>query len=697
MAGQMGGGSITPEIQRLGIQPYVFDTECLRGDVGAGPATGFPEAIGLGAAFSPELLFKVARATGMEVRAKNNNYTSHNSYKYHQGLSCFSPVINIMRDARWGRNEETYGEDPYLSGVYAAAFVNGLQGNDARYLLTNAGCKHFDAYAGPESVPVSRHQFNAQVSERDWRTTFLPAFRQCVKAGTYSLMCSYNSINGIPACASKELLTDILRTEWGFQGYVVSDAGAIEDAVYNHKYINNSIDATAACVNAGCNLELPVGKYTPIYNSIVDAVNQGKITKERIVEMTKPLFYTRMRLGEFDPDDMNPYKSLNVSIVQSDAHRSLALEAATKSFVLLKNDNNFLPFKSTMYSKIAIVGPMADNPNRQTGNYSPDIDEKYTVTPRQELSKLAESSTYANGCNGDNNCKDYDQTGIINAVNNTDIVFVCLGLGNDVEKEGKDRADITLPGHQLQLLQDAVQNSPSSAPVVLILLNAGPVDLRWAVGESRVVAILEIFYPSQTTGLALRNVLTMTCPVGIPCVPAGRLPFTWPLSEDQIPPMVNYSMEGRTYRYLNSEPLFPFGYGLSYTSFVYSNLQYAKSIQAGYDVNGVVTVSNTGNYDAEEVIQVYITWQNSTVPTPKIQLANFTRIFGFKQESGTFPFRITPESMAVWVDSTVGWKVEPGTYGIYVGGQQPNQKTSVGSNVLTGQFTVTGSSILGKY
>ncbi|KAK6178743.1 hypothetical protein SNE40_011257 [Patella caerulea] len=689
----MAGGFIATGISRLDINPYPFSTECLRGDVKAGSATSFPEALGLAAAFSTDLIFRVARATGLEVRAKNNNYTKHGSYEFHQGLSCFSPVINIMRDARWGRNEETYGEDPYLSGEYVTAFVKGLQGDNPRYLLTNAGCKHFDAYAGPENIPISRHVFNAQVSERDWRTTFLPAFRSCVKAGTYSLMCSYNSINGIPACANKELLTDILRREWGFQGYVVSDQGAIENVVYQHMFVNTTVDTVAACVNAGCNLEIPEHGVIPVYDHLVEAVNQGKLTKQKVVEMVKPLFYTRMRLGEFDPDDMNPYKSLNVSIVQSPDHRNLTLEAAMKSFVLLKNDNNFLPLQRTLYSRMSVIGPMADNPNGQNGNYAPTLDEKFTTTPLQGLRPLARNVLYANGCLDDNRCTRYDNNSIKQAVANTDIVFVCLGLGNDLEKENNDRSNISFPGYQLQILQDAVRFSPSNTPIVLILLNAGPLDLRWPVNETKVVSILEIFYPSQATGVALRNVLTMT---GLHSVPTGRLPFTWPLSEDQIPPMVNYSMEGRTYRYLNSEPLFPFGYGLSYTSFAYSDLEYTNSIPAGNNVSGSVQVRNMGSNGADEVIQIYIRWFNSSVPTPKIQLAYFSRVFIPQQASSIVQFTIKAHSMAVWM-SNIGWVIQAGTYGLYVGGQQPNQKTSVGSNVLSGQFVVQESLILGKY
>ncbi|KAK6187931.1 hypothetical protein SNE40_005850 [Patella caerulea] len=696
MMGQMSKGTGgTDAIPRLGIQPYEWWTECLRGDVQGG-GTGYAEALGLAAAFSTQLIYDVARATAIEVRAQNTIFSKEGNYGLGTGLSCFSPVINIMRDSRWGRNEETYGEDPYFSGEYAAAFVQGLQGDHPRYLLTSAGCKHFDAYAGPESIPVSRFGFDAEVSIRDWRTTFLPAFRSCVKAGTYNIMCSYNRINGIPACANKELLIDILREEWGFKGYVISDYEAIENIITQHHYLNNSVDTVAACINAGCNIELGSPQAKRVYESLGEAISEGKILESRVRELMKPVWYTRMRLGEFDPPEMNPYKQLNASsVVQSPEHRQLAIQTAMKTLVLLKNDNNFLPIGTSIYNTVAIVGPAANNTGVQTGNYSPKVNPLYTTTPLQNLSRLATGKVqFSDGCNGDTKCTNYDQAGIIKAVTGADFVIVCLGLGNAIEQEGNDRATIDLPGKQLQLLQDAVNNSPANSPVVLILFNAGPVDITWADSNPRVVAIVEAFYPSQATGSALFNLLTMTGPDS---VPAARLPFTWPMHESQLPPMMNYSMEGRTYRYLNYDPLYPYGYGLSYTNFTYSNLQFSQSVLAGNDVEGSVDVYNNGQISADEVIQVYINWQNSPVPTPKLQLVDFKRQYIIAQNKIRVTFRVKGESMAVWMEDNSGWMVYPGQYGISVGGQQPNQKKSVGSNVLSGTFSVTETKFLGKY
>ncbi|KAK6171512.1 hypothetical protein SNE40_019687 [Patella caerulea] len=690
MVGQMSRGTNgTDPIQRLGIKPYEWWTECLRGDIGGG-GTGFPEAIGLAASFSEEVIFNVARATGIEVRAHNTVFSKDGSYTVGRGLSCLSPVINIARDPRWGRNEETYGEDPYVSGVLASAFVQGLQGDHPRYLLTSAGCKHFDGWAGPQYL-----DFDAQITMRDWRTTFLPAFRACVKAGTYNIMCSYNSINGIPSCANKELLTDILRDEWGFKGYVISDADAVSNVVTKFHYRNNSVDAAAACVNAGCNIELGLSFLLNVYQSIGQAVSEGKLQESKVREMMKPMWYTRMKLGEFDPPEMNPYKQLNLSVVQSQEHRQLAIKTAMKTFVLLKNENNFLPLKfGTQFQKIAIVGPLANNSKVQTGNYSPPVDPRYATTPLINLSRLGNSVQYNPGCIGSTRCQTYDHEGLKQAVNGVDFVIVCLGLGNDIEKEGLDRNTIELPVNQSQILQDAVNNSPANTPVLLIMFNAGPVDITWADSNPRVVAILEAFYPSQATGEALFNVITMSGPDS---VPAGRLPCTWPASDQQIPPIANYSMEGRTYRYINYDPLYPYGYGLSYTSFTYTNLQFSQSILAGNDVEGSVDVYNNGQISADEVIQVYINWQNSPVPTPKLQLVDFKRQYIIAQNKIRVKFRVKGESMAVWMEDNSGWMVYPGQYGVFVGGQQPNQYKITNSNVLSGMFEVTETRFLGKY
>ncbi|XP_002740189.1 uncharacterized protein LOC100375100 [Saccoglossus kowalevskii] len=671
-----------PPIDRLNIGPYSWNTECLRGDLSAGPATSFPQAFGLAATFDAVLIKQIANATAYEVRAKYNNYTKHKEYGDHKGLSCFSPVINIARHPLWGRIQETYGEDPYLSGTLAASFVTGLQGNHPRYVTANAGCKHFDAYAGPENIPSSRSTFDAKVSDRDLRMTFLPAFHECIQAGTYSLMCSYNSINGVPACANKKLLTDILRTEWNFTGYVISDQSAVEKVYDAHHYTKDMLDTAIACVNSGLNLELSSNLTDNVMMQTTKAVKQGNVTMKTVKARVSPLFYTRMRLGEFDPPEMNPYSKLDLSIIQSQEHQELSLKAAAKSFVLLKNENRFLPLKEKI-DKLAVVGPFGDNPIEIYGSKSPDV-SNLTVTPRYGLSKIARlATTFASGCLSPA-CTEYDPKSTKQAIDRVDMVVVCLGTGNEVENEAHDRSELTLPGQQLRLLQDAVTFA-ADKPVILLLFNAGPLDITWAVSNPAIPVIVECFFPAQTTGTALYH-LFVNSPGSNP---GGRLPITWPKSMSQVPPMEDYTMEGRTYRYFNGDPLFPFGYGLSYTTFHYSDLLITPStpIKPCSSINIDVFLENTGDVTGDEVTQFYLSWKNASIPVPKWQLVGVSRTQLQSKTFANIAIIVPPRLMAVYTNK---WVIEPGVYTVYAGGQQPHQSTKVPSNVLRGHFTVDG-------
>ncbi|ESO99214.1 hypothetical protein LOTGIDRAFT_239741 [Lottia gigantea] len=539
-----GGAGINgpaPAIDRLGIKPYQWDTECLHGDVGHN-ATAYPQSIGLAATFSTDLIFRMAEATAVEVRATNHANVQNGSYKGHTGLSCFAPVINIMRDPRWGRNQETYGEDPVLNGMLSQAYIKGLQGDHPRYVRASGGCKHFNVHGGPDDVPVSRFSFDSQVqvSIRDWRTTFLPAFRYCVEAD--------------------------------------------------------------------------------------DAVSQGKLTEDLVRERVKPLFYTRMRLGEFDPPEMNPYASIN---------------------------------------------------------------RQFITTPRQGLSSLASSTNFAQGCD-DAKCKSYDSNSVKSAVDGVDVVFICLGLGTILEAEGNDRHDMELPSGQVQLMADAVANS-GSAKVVLISFNAGPVNITWADVNPRVSAIIAAFYPGQATGVALKNVM-----VGDSYSQFGRLPYTWYYTADQVPPITNYTMVDRTYRYMSSQPLYPFGYGLTYSTFNYDELITVTNVNAGDDNNIGVHFNNKGSRTADEVVQVYIGWKSPSVPTPKIQLVNFTRVTVPQGSGLNLNFTITPQNMAVYTDDK-GWVVEEGTLILSVGGQQPSVLRTGTTNYISTEFNIVGTKILGFY
>ncbi|XP_059161796.1 xylan 1,4-beta-xylosidase-like isoform X2 [Physella acuta] len=672
-----------PKIMEEGIGAYNWDTECLRGDVETyGNATAFPQAIGLAAAFSSELLMDIASATGKEVRAKHNDYVRKGIFASHTGASCFSPVINIVRDGRWGRCQETYGEDPFMSGKLAESFVVGLQGNDPRYIQASAGCKHFDVHAGPENIPVPRESFNAVVSDHDWRMTFLPAFRKCVKAGSFSIMCSYNSINGVPACANKKLLTEILRHEWNFTGYVVSDEQAIENIITRHHYLNNSIDTAAACINAGCNLELSPNLVEPIYMSIVEAVNQGKISENLVRERVKPLFYTRMRLGEFDPSDKNQYAQLDTSVVESPEHKDLAVNAAMKTFVLLKNLKSFLPLKMGSHQKVSIIGPMADNYDQLFGDYTPQQDKSFTKTPLQALKEIYPRIQYQKACEDGTPCKSYNPRVIPEVVNNTDLLFVALGTGVAVETENIDRPNLELPGKQKDLMIDVLKYGGKSG-IVLLLFNAGPLNISFADESEEVNAIMECFYPAQATGEALVNVLFNKFGKASP---AGRLPITWPKYDWQLPSMMNYSMKGRTYRYLLTDPLYPFGFGLSYSQFSYDYLAAFSSPNPKQNLSVQLLLSNIGNVDSDEVVQCYIAWQNKSLPVPQRQLAYFQRVHIKAGVQIGLNFSISWESWTFWSDNR--WVIQAGTMDIYCGGQQPFQRKSAPSNVLAATFEI---------
>ncbi|KAK3610843.1 hypothetical protein CHS0354_015699 [Potamilus streckersoni] len=599
----------------------------------------------------PSLIYEVAEAISVEVRAKHNDFVSKKSYVEHSGLACFSPVINIMRHPLWGRNQETYGEDPYLSGVYAAHFASGLRGTHPRFYRAAAICKHFDAHGGPEDLPVSRLSFNAIVPERDLRMTYLPQFKACAQGGALGVMCSYNSLNGIPACANKKLLTDILRTEWGFDGFVVSDAGAIEFIIEWHHYLNNIIDTAAACVKAGLNLELHPGYPQGIFDSLEQVVNDGKLTKEMLVERVKPLFLARMKFGEFDPPETNPYTQLNLSDVMTPEHQALSLKTAVESFVLLKN-KGFLPMRDRLKS-IAIVGPFADNPDQIMGNYAPNPDPKTIFTPKTGLSPLADTSYVVSGCS-DTKCLDYDVEGIIKAVSKADVTFLCVGTGQAVETENFDRPSMKLPGYQPFLIQDVIKKA--LGPVVLLVFSGGPVNIVEAVSADNVVAIIQCFFPNQGTGVALYQMITMKSSLDNP---AGRLPFTWYATDEQIPSMTNYSMVNGTYRYFNGDPLFPFGYGLSYTTFQYNDLVLTPTkVKAGDNVTVTFNITNTGSLSGSEVYEVYMSWLNATVPTPKYQLVGFNRTLIDKGQTVAISTQINSQQMAVWVDGK-GFVIEP--------------------------------------
>ena len=662
-----------PAIERLSIPKYDWWNEALHGVARAGYATVFPQAIGLAATWDTKLMYQVADVISTEARAKHHEFVRNNQRGIYQGLTFWSPNINIFRDPRWGRGQETYGEDPYLTARLAVEFVKGLQGNDPRYFKVIATPKHYAVHSGPEP---ERHSFDAKALERDLRETYLPAFRATVIEGkAYSIMCAYNRTNGEPCCTHKELLGDILRGEWGFDGYVVSDCWAVKDIWEYHKFVKTQAEASALAVRAGTDLVCG-GEYV----SLIEAVKKGLVTESEIDKSLKRLMTARFRLGMFDPPEMVPYARIPFSQNDTPEHHQLALKTARESIVLLKNANRVLPLKKDLKS-LAVIGPDADAAEVLWGNYNGKPSR--LITPLAGIKNAVSPNTtvvYAPGSAlaGESARGMIEEA--INAANSADASVLVLGLSASLEGEempvhvegfrGGDRTDLSLPKSQDALLKAVVA---TGKPVVVVLLSGSAVAVNWA--NDNVPAILHAWYPGGEGGTAIADVLFGNYN------PGGRLPVTFYKSVDQLPPFSDYSMQGRTYRYFKGESLYPFGFGLSYTKFVYSNLRFsAKSVKAGRPIKVTVDVKNIGEREGDEVVQLYLTDVAASAPVPIRTLVGFNRISLRRGETRNVTFTITPRQMSL-IDDAGKRVIEPGEFLISIGGSQ------VG---LNGKFVVSG-------
>jgi beta-glucosidase len=797
-----------PGIDRLGIPEYNWWNECLHGVARAGLATAFPQAIGLGATWDEDLILRVATVISDEARAKHHEFVRRNKRGLYQGLTFWSPNINIFRDPRWGRGQETYGEDPFLTGSLAVQFIKGLQGDDPHYFKTIATVKHFAVHSGPEP---ERHSFNATTDERDFRETYLAQFEMGIKEGkAYSVMCAYNRYAGEACCGSSRLLTDILRNDWGFDGYVVSDCGAIRDIYEHHRVVATSEEAAALAVRSGCDLECG-----NVFGALRRAVNRNLLTEKEIDVAVKRLFTARFKLGMFDPPDEVPYASIPYTVLDNREHRELALEAARKSIVLLKNEKQLLPLKKEI-GTIAVIGPNADEWLMLLGNYYGTPSDP--ITPLRGIKEKVSAQTrvlYEQGCdlaagmpvfnlipaevlfcgsneNGlkaeyysnrefqgpplfasiertvDDNWYDKapradmdddnfgvrwsgelrpDRTGeyqlgfistcntklfvndrevvktvyhfrdeygdprlrktdpmrleagkkykivleagesygeaqvqlvwaqpgartrAIEIAEQADVIIMCMGLTARMEGEemnididgfkGGDRTRLDLPGVQQKLIREI---RALGKPIVLVLLNGSALAVNWE--KEHIPAIVEAWYPGQAAGQAIADVLFGDYN------PGGRLPVTFYTSVSDLPPFEDYGMRGRTYRYFKGEPLYPFGYGLSYTSFAYSGLQVSKEQREGDTVDVVVNVKNTGSQAGDEVIQIYVSHLNAPVPVPIRSLKGFQRVHLLPGEERTVEFHIPPDAFSV-IDATGRRVILPGEFEISVGGGQP--------------------------
>lgn len=812
-AGQMI--HISSAVPRLGIPAYNWWNEALHGVGRSGLSTVFPQAIGMGAMWDDELMYRIATAISDEARAKHHDYVKRGKRGYYQGLTFWSPNINIFRDPRWGRGMETYGEDPFLTASLGGAFVKGLQGNDTRYLKTIATAKHFVAHSGPESL---RHSFDASPSLRDMEETYLPHFKKLVKeAGVYSVMCAYNSYLKKPCCGNKELEM-LLRGEWGFNGYIVSDCSALRDFYDGHNVADTPIEAAVMAVEAGTDLNCG-----SVYKSIPEAVRSGRLDERLVDRALIRLFTARMRLGMFDNDSLVPYAKIPLEIVDSPKHRKLATEAASKSLVLLKNENKLLPLSKGV-KKVAVIGPNADEEEVLLGNYNgfpskavtplsgikaklPDAEVNYAqgcpLAPGLPLLRaipgkvlFTDETLSVHGMKGEyfdnrqyqgnpiriqtdenidfqwwkdtssvfpdtlsirwtgvlvppvtgeyaigaeaataftlfidnkeiarwtsphhphkeyellhleagkkyNIRMEYVQSHSENAMarllwevpnprmkeeavqlaRQSDIVILCMGLSPLLEGEemkvkvegfdGGDRLDIKLPTVQTELMKEICA---LGKPTVLVLLNGSAVAFNWEA--ENIPAILEAWYPGQAGGTAIADVLFGDTN------PSGRLPVTFYSSVEQLPSFDNYSMEGKTYKYFTGKPLYPFGYGLSYTTFTYKLLSAPSQIKTDRDsISLTVEVQNTGDYSGEEVVQLYVTLKGTSCMEPIRSLQGFKRVALNPQEKKKITFNLKPQQFAA-LNERAERVVEPGKIMVSIGGSQPVSEYSCRQMVL---------------
>ncbi|HTR78193.1 MAG TPA: glycoside hydrolase family 3 C-terminal domain-containing protein [Gemmatimonadaceae bacterium] len=679
-------GNSAAAIPRLGVPAYNWWNEALHGVARAGTATVFPQAIGLAATWDTALMHGVATVIGVEARAKYAQAQIDNNRSTYHGLTFWSPNINILRDPRWGRGQETYGEDPWLTGRLAVAFIRGLQGDDPHYLRAIATPKHFAVHSGPEP---GRDSFDAEISDRDLRQTYLPAFEAAIREGSAgSIMCSYNRIDGTPACANARTLDTILRREWGFRGYVVTDCDAVADMVRFHHSAPTTAAADAMAIRAGTDLDCGSS-----FRRLDSAVAQHLVAESSLDTSVSRLFTARFRLGLFDPPGRVKYASIPPDSNDTPGHAALALEAAERSIVLLKNDG-LLPLRrgsitdtvgaavSGRDRRIAVIGPNADDVPVLLGNYNGT--PSAPVTPLAGIRQAAGPGAvveYARGSTIAEGLPDStaDSTLLRQAValaRRSDVAILCLGLSPRLEGEamsvripgfdGGDRTSLDLPAPQERLLEAV---AATGTPVVLVLVAGSAVAVTWAA--EHVPAIIDAWYPGEAGGTAIARVVFGDAN------PGGRLPATFYRSVSDLPPFQSYAMAGRTYRFFAGDVLYPFGYGLSYTTFAYSGLQVPARVHVGDSARVSVEVRNTGTRAGDEVVQLYVTDRSATRDEPIRSLAGFARVTLAPRERKVVRFVIRPRQLSEVTDGGV-WREQPGVFGISVGGGQPGQRPMPG-------------------
>ncbi len=622
-------------VPRLGIPPYVWWNEALHGLARSGSSTVFPQAIAMAATFTPELVEKMGETIAAEGRARHFDARKHGDFGTYKGLTYWSPNVNIYRDPRWGRGQETYGECPFLTGKMGAAYVRGVQGPDPEHPRAAATPKHFAAHSGPEATRLG---FDSEVSEKDLRETYLPAFRKCLDAGALSIMSAYNALNGIPCSANSRLFKEILREEWNFTGVVVTDAGTGDAMVRHHKCSPDYPSALAAELHAGIDVitDWPYGAR--------EALERGLISEADLDRAVRNQLLVLFALGMFDdvPRDVPPPE-----VIECAAHRKLALEASRRSIVLLKNRNHLLPLDPQKGGTLAVIGPNADSREVLLGNYCGTPTR--SVTLLEGVLAAAEphwNIIYARGCEPaelrtEGCAEDGDRIAeAVSAAERSDAVLLCVGLNPQIEGEGGDafnsdsagdKPTLELPGLQNRLIEAV---AAVGKPVILAVVSGGAL----LIPEAQADAVIQCFYPGAEGGTAFADVLFGRFN------PSGRLPVTFYRSVADLPPFEDYSMANRTYRFFAGEVMHPFGFGLSYTEFVCSALSAPQEVQAGKSVEVEISIENRGEQAGEEVVQLYLAPVNPPTPAPIRQLAAVARVTLAPGESKQVKLLLEPDS-----------------------------------------------------
>lgn len=653
-----------PEIERLGIPEYNWWNESLHGIARNGRATVFPQAISLAATFDDQLIYRISSAISDEARAKFNASIAIENRDRYTGLTFWAPNGNIFRDPRWGRGQETFGEDPYLTIRMGIAYVKGLQGNNSKYLKAAACAKHFVIHSGPEAL---RHEFNAIPLIKDFVETYTPAFEALIReAKVEGVMCAYNRTYDQPCCGSQYLLIDLLRNKWGFNGYITSDCWALVDFYEGHKVVISPVEAATMALKAG--VDLNCGNV--YYPFLIDALAQGLVTEKEIDDRLKNLLQTRFKLGLFDPPTCNPYNQIGIDIINCEKHKKLALEAAEKSIVLLKNSNNVLPLRKDL-RYLYVFGPNATNSEVLVGNYYEQSSEMSPILagitakihPGTKLQYRMAFLPDKEKINP-NDC-------VLNDCAKTDATICIMGLSVMLEgEEGEsllsatkgDRIEYNLPKNQIDYLKK-LRNALKNKPLIVVITAGCPINMVEI--DSLADAILYAWYPGEQGAYAIGNIIFGDIS------PSGRLPITFPKSIKELPAYDNYSMESRTYKYMKNEPMYPFGFGLSYAQFSYDNINTNKINYSKQDTI-IVTgkLKNKSQIEAEEVAQLYVSVPPTHFRTPRFDLKQFQRSQLKANQSTILTFKMPVVNL-----STVNEKGEKillkGNYTIYIGGSAP--------------------------